>query len=124
MVIISGITFILLIVAITVSNYYTLKKIEPMQQILDRVCDAVREENWAEGEQLINEAKQKWEKTQPGIEFLFYNSELEELAVSITCIKAYIEQREKTEAIAQLSKLEADMSRLLKTEKLSFVNLF
>ena len=108
-----------------ISNNYTKKVFEEMNEILGNLRnEMIKEEDNAKINEEIKKLEKKWNESFKTLSFYIEHNELEKVAKQITLIKGNADVKEYTQAIPQLDECVFLLNHIKDKESLLIRNLF
>ena len=108
-----------------ISNNYTKKVFEEMNEILGNLRnEMIKEEDNAKINEEIKKIEKKWNESFKTLSFYIEHNELEKVAKQITLIKGNADVKEYTQAIPQLDECVFLLNHIKDKESLLIRNLF
>ena len=108
-----------------ISNNYTKKVFEEMNEILGNLRnEMIKEEDNAKINEEIKKIEKKWNESFKTLSFYIEHNELEKVAKQITLIKGNADAKEYSQAIPQLDECVFLLNHIKDKESLLIRNLF
>jgi hypothetical protein len=88
------------------------------------IKNEITNNQWDQTQTSLKEATRQWKQIQGKWAIFIDHQEIDELDKGFAKLKAYVESREKEEALAELNTLEILFRHIPEKEKVSLVNIF
>lgn len=100
-----------------------LKTTERLSRDLDRVQEAVKNEQWQEALALRNEISKQWQAQQKSWVPLLHNHDLDVITIHLARLASFLETEQKGDAFAEIAELEIKLLQLHQKEVLTPTNI-
>ena len=114
-----------LIIGFAIYSVYALEKTaSEMIGVLEKIDQAVQEQNWSEAHIKIKLLEEKWRDNQFLWTLLLEHAEIDNIQLSIVHIKSFILTQDYSQARAEVAGLYVYLRHIPENEKLTLKNVF
>ena len=94
-----------------------------LRDMTKNITGYVRDEQWANALDLINDLQQHWNKTQDWWDLFIVHREIESVEMLIAKVTSYIDSQDKESALAELASLDIQFSHIYRNEMFNLQNV-
>ncbi|MGI6224994.1 MAG: DUF4363 family protein [Peptococcales bacterium] len=120
-----GATIVTIIICIFsfYSTFYINETATELINSLNKIEKATIEENWDSVEKGLEYFSREWKRVYSIWEILIEHSEIDNIDISLSYIRAYTENQNSEQTVAELKVLITQFERLRRTERLTIPNI-
>lgn len=100
-----------------------LKTTNQISRTLDEIKAAVRNDQWSEALQAVDQVDERWSKCKEVWGPFIHNHDLDTVTVHLARLKAFLESAEKGAALAEITNIEIQLLQIRQQEVLSLQNV-